>query len=65
MKLLVQRTFMKRAVDIYGSSQIPFRALHKAFDLQDRHMTDDELSCLLSMLKYKVVKLGVVNGRGI
>ena len=65
MKLLVQRTFMKRAVDIYGYSQIPFKALHKAFGLQDRHMTVDELSCLLSMLKYKVVKLGVVNGRGI
>lgn len=30
---------MKRAVDIYGSSQIPFKALHKAFDMQDRHMT--------------------------
>ena len=54
MKLLVQRTFMKRAVDVYGSAQIPFGTLHQALDLQDRHMTDDELSCLLSILKYKV-----------
>ena len=61
MKLLVQRTFMKRAVDIYGSSQIPFKALHKALDLQDRHMTDDELSCLLSMLKYKGYLKGYVS----
>ena len=64
MKLLVQRTFMKRAVDVYGSSQIPFSFLHKALDLQDRHMTDDELSCLLSMLKYKVGRGGGCGRKG-
>ncbi|KNB44995.1 hypothetical protein JH06_1325 [Blastocystis sp. subtype 4] len=54
LKILVQRTFVKRVVDLYGSAQIPFSVIHKALDLQDQHMTDSELLCMLSLLKYRV-----------
>lgn len=54
LKIIVQRTFLKRVIETYGNSQIPFKFIHIGFDLQDIHISDDELCSLLSTLKYKV-----------
>ena len=54
LKVLVQRSFLKRVITAYGSAQIPFQAIHKGFDLLRLHESDDELCCMLSVLKYKV-----------
>lgn len=54
LKILVQRSFLKRVIAAYGSAQIPFHAIHKGFDLMGMHESDDELCCMLSVLKFKV-----------
>lgn len=61
LKIIVQRTFLKRVIDVYGGSQIPFKYIHMAFNLQDIHISDDELCSLLSTLKYKVWLIVVVS----
>lgn len=54
LKIIVQRTFLKRVIEAYGNSQIPFKFIHIGLDKQDIHLSDDELCSLLSTLKYKV-----------
>ena len=59
LKILVQRSLVKRAVDVFGSSQIPFKAIQVAFDYYSISISDEELCSLLSMLKYKVEIMNV------
>ncbi|KAK8811653.1 hypothetical protein WA556_000592, partial [Blastocystis sp. ATCC 50177/Nand II] len=61
LKVLVQRSFLKRVITAYGSAQIPFQAIHKGFDLLRLHESDDELCCMLSVLKYKGYLKGYVS----
>ena len=64
LKILVQRSFLKAVIDTYGNAQIPFHVIHLGLDLQNIRLSDDELCCMLSMLKYKVFLYNRVSYRG-
>lgn len=54
LKILVQRSLLKSILSVFGSAQIPFRVIHTGLNLQNQHLSDEELCSLLSLLKYKV-----------
>ena len=54
LKILVQRSLLKSILSVFGGAQIPFRVIHAGLNLQNQHLSDEELCSLLSLSKYKV-----------